>query len=142
MRKLKINHLAVIAGTLFHMVFPMIWFSPFLMGTQWMALNKFTMEDIQKNSSPVPYIIALAGALLCNYLMAITFRSIKVENAAKGLQWALTFALGFMFMEFMVSDQFSMRPIELTLINAGMFLTNFLVSGIILGAWRKYTLKY
>jgi hypothetical protein len=138
MKRLKINHAAVVVLTIIHQIVPMLWFSSSLFGTQWMDLLGLKMEEILENQSPVPYVVALIAALILNYTMAWLFKQLRIEKASDGLKYAVIFWVGLYFAEMLVQDTFSFRPLALTFINTGMYLVNFCISGLVLGAWRKH----
>lgn len=133
----KINHVAVWILVVFHQIVALLWYAPFLFGNKWMELLNKTSEDFSA-SSPLNYIIAIITALAMTYLLAWLFKELKINTALRGLFYAFIFCVGFLFLEMLTVGIFSLRPFGLTVIDGGMYLVNFLIAGIVLGAWKKY----
>jgi len=133
----KINHVAVWILVVFHQIVAILWYSKFLFGTKWMALLNKTDADFVA-SSPLNYIIAIITALGMTYLLAWLFKELKINTPLRGLFYAAIFAIGFLVLEMLTVGFFSLKPFSLTLIDGGMYFVNFLIAGIVLGAWKKY----
>ena len=133
----KINHVAVWILVVFHQIVAILWYSKFLFGTKWMALLNKTDADFVA-SSPLNYIIAIITALGMTYLLAWLFKELKINTPLRGLFYAAIFAIGFLVLEMLTVGFFSLKPFGLTLIDGGMYFVNFLIAGIVLGAWKKY----
>jgi len=56
----------------------------------------------------------------------------------RGVYYAFIFWFAFLFVEILTYNAFELRPIGLALINSGKSLVTFLVSGFVLGTWKKY----
>jgi len=137
MKSLKINHAAVWILVLLHQIIGAMWFSPFLFADKWMQLMGKSMQDFE-NATITPYIISIINAIIMNYSMAYLFRKLNVENFMKGLYYAFIFWFAFLFLEIMTYNAFELRPVGLALIDGGKSLVTFLVSGLVLGTWKKY----
>jgi len=133
----KINHVAVWILVVFHQIVALLWYAPFLFGNKWMELLNKTAEDFS-GSSPLKYIIAIITALAMTYLLAWLFKELKINTALRGLFYAFIFGIGLLFLEMLTVGIFSLRPFGLAVIDGGMYLVNFLIAGIVLGAWKKY----
>lgn len=133
----KINHVAVWILVVFHQIVAILWYSKFLFGVKWMALLNKTDADFVA-SSPLNYIIAIITALGMTYLLAWLFKELKINTPLRGLFYAAIFAIGFLALEMLTVGFFSLKPFGLTLIDGGMYFVNFLIAGIVLGAWKKY----
>ena len=133
----KINHVAVWILVVFHQIVALLWYAPFLFGMKWMELLNKTAEDFSA-SSPLNYIVTIITALAMTYLLAWLFKELKINTPLRGLFYSFIFALGFFFLEMLTVGMISLRHFGLTLIDGGMYLVNFLIAGIVLGAWKKY----
>jgi len=133
----KINHVAVWILVVFHQIVAVLWYDKFLFGNKWMQLLGKTEADFAA-SNPLKYIIAIITALAMTYLLAWIFKELKINNSLRGLFYAVIIGLGFYFLQTLTTGIFSLRPFGLTLIDGGMYLVNFIVAGIVLGAWKKY----
>jgi len=135
MKNMKINHLAVILLTIAYQIIAMVWYSIF--SNLWMSLNGFTDADFA-DQSPMPYIYAVITALVTNYALAFLFRNLKVEQAGHGVKIAVLCWLAFSFAEISTVYMFSLKPFALSLVDGGKSLVAFVISGIVLGSWKKY----
>ena len=135
MKNLKINHLAVIILTIAYQLIAMGWYTIF--SNQWMSLNNFTEADFA-DQSPVPYIYALITALITNYVLAILFKNLKVEQVTEGIKIAFLCWLAFTFAELSTVNMFSLKPFALSLVDGVKSLVTFMITGIVLGSWKKY----
>jgi hypothetical protein len=70
--------------------------------------------------------------------MAWVFTKIPVKSLVMGFLIGLLFGIVFVLFETIVKDMFSMRPLALSLIDGGVSVIVYALTGAILGAWRKY----
>jgi len=88
-------------------------------------------------------VIAVASAILVNYALAWLFAKLHVAHALAGLKIALICWLAFLFAQYAtisVFSAFETNPWPLILINMGRPFLAFVISGIVLGAWRRQEL--
>ena len=137
MKTLKLNHIAIWILVLVHQMIGAMWFSPLLFANKWIELTGKTMSDFE-NASPVPYVISVIGAIITIYSMAYLFKKLNVDNFMKGIYFAFIFWFGFLFVEVLTFNSFELRPAGLALIDCGKSLVTFLITGIVLGSWKKY----
>ena len=136
MRKQSVNLWAVLVCVVIGQVIPALWYGTF--SEQWMALNGFTMEQIKSATSPIPYLASIVSTSFMAYTMAWVFTKIPVKSLTMGFLIGLLFGIVFVLFETIVKDMFSMRPLALSLINGGVSVIVYALTGAILGAWRKY----
>jgi hypothetical protein len=136
MRKQTVNLWAVLVCVVLGQVIPALWFSAF--SDNWMSLNGFTPEDVKGSNSPVPYLASIVSTSFTVYLMGWIFTKIPVRSLLTGFITGLIFGLVFVLGETIVKDMFSLKPLMLSLINGGVSVIVYAVTGAILGAWRKY----
>jgi hypothetical protein len=96
------------------------------------------MQDFE-NADITPYIFSIINAIILNYAMAYLFLKLNVENFMRGLYYAFIFWFAFLFVELLTFNAFELKPIGLTLIDSGKSLVTFLVSGFVLGTWKKFS---
>ena len=137
MKTLKINHAAVLLVVLLSQIIGAMWFSPFLFAERWVMLTGKTMSDFA-NASMMPYVVSIISSIITTYAMAWLFKKLNVENFISGVFYAFIFWFAFLFVELETFNSFELRPYALTWINAGKSLITFVVSGFILGLWKKY----
>lgn len=136
MRKQSVNLWAVLVCVVIGQVVPALWYSAF--SEQWMALNGFTMEQIKSAASPVPYLASIVSSSFVAYTIAWVFTKIPVKSMPIGFCIGLLFGIVFVLFETIVKDMFSFRPLTLSLINGGVSVIVYAITGAILGVWRKY----
>jgi hypothetical protein len=136
MRKQSVNLWAVLVCVVIGQVIPALWYSAF--SEKWMALNGFTMEQIKAGTSPVPYLASIVSSSFMAYTLAWVFTKIPVKSLLVGFLIGLLFGVVFILFETIVKDMFSMRPLLLSLIDGGVSVLVYAVSGAVLGVWRKY----
>jgi hypothetical protein len=136
MRKQSVNLWAVLVCVVIGQVIPALWYSAF--SEKWMALNGFTMEQIKAGTSPVPYLASIVSSSFMAYTMAWVFTKIPVKSLLAGFLIGLLFGVVFILFETIVKDMFSMRPLLLSLIDGGVSVLVYAITGAILGVWRKY----
>ena len=61
-----------------------------------------------------------------------------ISNAAKGVITALLMAIAFCVVVIYTNNAFAFKPKELSFIDGGIILINWMISGAILGGWKKY----
>ena len=135
MEKQKINWLAIVILVVAYQLIAVVWYGVF--AQSWMDFNQFTEADFAERNI-TPYIIAIITALITNYVLAALFKALDIDSAMAGLRLAILCWIGFTFAEVSTLYIFSFKPFGLTLIDSGKALIAFSVSGIVLGAWRKY----
>ncbi|HWV30415.1 MAG TPA: DUF1761 domain-containing protein [Dyadobacter sp.] len=136
MRKQSVNLWAVLVCVVIGQIVPALWYSTF--SEQWMALNGFTMEQIKSATSPIPYLASIVSTSFMAYTMAWVFTKVPVKSLVMGFLIGLLFGTVFVLFETIVKDMFSMRALALSLINGGVSVIVYALTGAILGAWRKY----
>lgn len=137
MKKLKINHVAVWILVLLHQIIGGMWYSQIAFAGKWTELMGKSMSDFE-NAGFTPFIFSIINAIIMVYSMAWLFKKLNVENFVNGMRYAFVFWLAFLFVELATFNSFELRPFGLTLIDAGKSLVTFLISGFVLGFWKKY----
>ncbi len=135
MKELRINYLAVAAIVVLGQVVPAIWYGQ--MQEKWMALNNVTME-MGRSSGSTPYVASIIHSAFFGGVLAWLFVRLKIKSAMDGLTTAMIMSLPFTVLDSMTINFFSLRPYELTWIDAAPELIMWAIAGILLGGWRKY----
>jgi len=136
MESLKINYLAVLAAAVATFVLGAIWYLSF--SEAWMKLAGLTQDQIMAGGgSSTSYVISFVTYVLGAYAMALLFKSMKIQTVQTGvLTGALIGALligGNIF----TNNAYEMKPIGLSVLNAGFSSLSCAIMGGILGGWRK-----
>lgn len=132
----QINFWAVIVAALSTFVVGSLWYSSFLFGKKWMALNGFTEETLRNSALPVP--VLFGSSFIASFLAAFSL-AMFLGSAAN--LWFGIFA-GFMIAVFWIATArlntflFERQKFSLFLIHAGYDVVAYVVMGAIIGAWR------
>ena len=136
---IEVNYIAVLAAAIASMGVGFLWYSPLLVGNQWLAemgLSKKDMEKGKKNANKM-YMLSTLGALVMAYVL---YHVVEMSVAFYGysrLQTGLTSAfwmwLGFVMPVQMTEVLFGGKSMKLFAINTGYQLASLLAMGIIIG---------
>lgn len=136
MTNLKINYLAVLAAAVSTFVLGAAWYLGFT--ETWMELTGVTEEKIMSSGgSASTMIISFITYLLGAYALALLFKSMNVSTVQTG---ALTGALIGSFIvggNIFTNNAYEMKPIALSVLNAGFSVVSMTAMGAILGGWKK-----
>jgi len=140
---IEINYLAILACGVAAMILGFLWYGP-LFGKMWadlMGCGAMTAEQVkekQKKATP-GYIVQFIGALLMAYVLAhgLTFGNayLNMTGIGAGLQGAFWYWLGFVAPVTIGSVLWDGKPMKLWYINAGYYLVQLLMMGVILSVF-------
>lgn len=136
MRKQSVNLWAVLVCVVIGQIIPALWYNFF--SEQWIALNGFNKQQLEAATSPIPYLASIVSTSFMAYSIAWVFTKIPIKSGFTGFLVGLLFGIVFILFETIVKDMFSMRPLELSLIDGGVSVVVYSITGFILGFWRKY----
>ncbi len=138
MKQLTINHLAVLACFLLLNVLGFLWYG-LLFGEQWMSMVGLDMATVEANPPDAGvWITNTISTIVALYVLAWLFVQLKVETAMKGVIIGLLIAFAFNMLPTMTGNMFADNPYGLAWITGGFEMVGMALSGLILGAWRKY----
>ena len=139
MKALKINHLAVLLCVVVLFALGFLWYGP-LFGEKWMAMVGLTREGIEANPPGAGlWLTNFVSAIVPIYVLAWLCTKTNADTAMKGAMLGLIIAAAFTLLQTMNTNMFADRPYGLAWITGGYSVVAFTLSGLILGAWRKYT---
>jgi len=130
-----VNWLAVILAAVANVVIGTVWYLPQVFGKQWAAL---TGRELNTSPNPMLYVIAILGALITAYVLALVFAVVMTARGPvsfiDGIVIGLIASIGFQVTSQAVGGAFEGRSWTLFAINAGNSLVSFAVMGAILAA--------
>jgi predicted transporter len=135
----KINHLAVWILIVIYFLIGWGWYAIF--GEKWLNLHARTMTDIEHTHNVSAYVLAFVASIAVNYALAWMIGRLNATTAIAGLKIGLVCWFAFVFMEYAtisVFSAFETNPWPLICIDVGRPLLGFVISGLVLGAWRKH----
>jgi len=136
MRKQSVNLWAVLVCVVVGQIIPAVWY--YLFAEQWTALNGFEKSAMDSANSSVPYLASIVSSAFMAYTLGWVFTKIPVKSGYIGFLIGLLFGIVFVLFEIIVKDMFSKRALELSLIDGGVSVIIYCITGFILGVWRKY----
>jgi hypothetical protein len=126
-----VNWVAVIIAAVANIVINTVWYLPQLFGKQWAAA---TGREMNTGGNPMLYGIAIVGALISAYVLALLVHATGVGLITEGAVLGLAVAIGFIATSQAVGGAFEGRSWALFGINAGAGLIAYAVMGAILAA--------
>lgn len=136
--QVEINYLAVLVSGIIAMVLGYLWYSPMLLGNQWMKLVGLTKEKIEEQKSQMPktYGIMFIASLVMAYVLSHFIYFAGGVTASAGVVGGFWAWLGFVATTMLSGSLFSNKPFKLFAIESGYYLVVLLVIGAVLAAWR------
>lgn len=128
-----VNWLAVVVAAVANIVINTVWYLPALFGKRWGAL---TGRDLTAQPAPANYVVAIVGALISAYVLALLVHATGAGSIADGALLGLIVWLGTLATTTAVGGMFEGRSWSLWGINAGASAIAFAVMGGVLGALR------
>lgn len=136
----RINHAAVILCAVISYGIESLWFG-LLFGKQWLAALGTTAPELMARLEGRPLWPLYAGAYACDVVLAYVLAWVLVktgaQNALGGMKVAVILWLGFVATVTLTNYSFELRNLALMAIDAGCPLAGMLITGAILGVWRK-----
>ncbi len=128
-----INWLGALVSAVVAFVLGAIWYSPLMFARPWQRALGLTDEEIRSGHVGRTF----AAAFVAMVVAAAGFSLVLGQGAgiATGLHWGLGIGLLFVATSLAIHNAFERRPLYYWAINSGFNLVQFLVYGLILGAW-------
>jgi hypothetical protein len=133
----RINHKLVWILIVIYFLIGWGWYAIF--GEVWLNQHAKTATDIERTHTFGPYILAFVAAIVINYVLAVLIARTNPEGASCGIKVALALWL-VLFLEYAtisVFSAFETNPWPLVCIDMGRPLVGLLISGFVLGRFRK-----
>lgn len=127
--------LAIVSATIIAFAIGGIWYSPAVFGRQWIALNSFTEQDLNRRSMDRVFGLSFALALVMTVNLALflgpspSLGFCIAAGAAAGIGWSAA-GLGIIYL-------FEGRPFKLWLINGGYQALTLAAIGGVLGLFAR-----
>lgn len=110
-----------------------VWYSPLMFARPWQRALGLSDEDMRSGNVGRIFLSAFVAMVVA----AIGFSMLLGEAAGwrEGLHWGLIIGLLFVATSLAIHNAFERRPFYYWAINAGYNLLQFVLYGLILGAW-------
>jgi hypothetical protein len=140
-----LNYWAILFSAIVAMVLGFVWFGP-IFGKSWMKItgmenmDKATMKQKNKEMGP-QYLLIFIGALVIAFVMSsFIHRAIFYRGVAGAVTIAFWLWLGFVvtikISDAIFSGKTSQQKRDMFWIQVGYYFLEFILMGLILGAWR------
>jgi len=126
--------LPILAAAIASWMFGAVWYG--VLGPQWMAALGKRREDMVGPSgrpSPTPFILSFFAEIFMAWMLFGLMPHFGGPGLLPGISAAVTIWFGFVATTQLVNNAYALRPLRLTLIDAGHWLGVLLVQGVVLG---------
>ena len=134
MPEVDINLLAVLVAAVINMAVGMVWYSPVLFGSVWLAEIGKKPEEI--GDGKTGYVIATFSAIIMAYVLAHFVQYVGATSLVQGVQTGLWAGLGFVATTFATEHVFNGKTLKLYFINAGYHVVSLVLMGGLLAVWQ------
>lgn len=134
---LELNWWAILVCSVVTFLLGGLWYAA-LFGRKWAEWEKYTPEDLaemQKRAGPTYFVLFLTGAVF-SLVMALIMGMAGIDDPAGGALLGLILWAGPAAMPLLSIQITSNRHAGVFFINTSYHLVYFVVTGLILGAWR------
>ncbi len=131
-----INFLAAFVAAILSFALGAAWYSPRVFGNVWARESGVGTEMSKKGHRPMAYVISFLLTFI-----AATFLVLSLGPQPRlgfALTAALTVGIAWIATSFGSNYLFSGRSLKLFFIDAGYYVCQFLIFGIIFGVWHQY----
>ncbi|ALN89550.1 MULTISPECIES: DUF1761 domain-containing protein [Lysobacter] len=127
-----VNWLAIIAATASAFVLGGLWYGP-LFKKAWCR-----EAGIDPDAKPGHPGLTFAIAIVCAFLAATIFAVLMPPQASAADGFGVGFVVGLFFvsMSFGINYAFAQRSLKLWMIDSGYHIIQFILYGVIIGAWK------
>lgn len=137
MKTLKINYLAVLAAAVVTFILGAAWYIGF--SESWMKLAGLTEAQIQSSGGGgSAYMISFITYILEAYALAVLFKSMNISTVQTGMMTGALIGALIVGGNIFTNNAYELKPIGLSILNAGFSAISGAAMGAILGGWKKY----
>jgi hypothetical protein len=131
------NHVAVVVAAVIFFAIGALWYSVF--SRPWLDGIGKTLDQLTRENggSPLPYAVGFLAILVMCYTLAWIVDRGMAPSAGNGALTGATVAFGLVGATLALNYGFEARGVALWLINAGYVIVGLVLSGAIIGGWRR-----
>lgn len=134
MHFLDVNFVAVIVSAILYMGLGFLWYSPKVLGPQWLSETKFRLEDMKCDAKTLG--LAFVNSLVMFFALAHFVKATNSTTFWAGLCVGFWAWLGFVATTHFSGVLWEKRPLKLMGINIAVVLIGFLLLGGLLAVWK------
>ena len=130
--------LPVLAAAAAVFVVGALWYSPLVLGRQWVAAHGYTEEKIRemRASAGRAYLVSFVCYVVMAAAVSVLVMRIGVTSLKGGLKLGLFLGVGFAATLGLTANMFSEKKLSTWMIDAGYQIVYMMVMGAILAVWR------
>ncbi|MFN8346403.1 MAG: DUF1761 domain-containing protein [Spirosomataceae bacterium] len=137
MKSLTINYLAVLAAAVVTFILGAAWYIGF--SEPWMRLAGLTEAQIQAaGGGGSAYIISFITYILGAYAMSLLFKSMNIRTVQTGAMTGALIGALLVGGNIFTNNAYELKPVGLSVLNAGFSAISCAAMGAVLGGWKKY----
>ena len=137
---IQVNYIAVVAAGIASMILGFLWYSPYVLGKQWMKEKGLTAEKLKSDQKEmgmlygISFVVSLVMAYVLSHVMALSQNFYAYPAVQTGLTSAFFMWIGFMMPVQVTGTIFSdNKNWKLFGIDTGYQLVSVLAMGVVLG---------
>lgn len=131
----SVNWLGALVASVVVFLIGAVWYSPLMFAKPWQRALGLTEDDMRSGNVGRIFLSAFVAMVVA----AIGFSMLLGNGAGwrEGLHWGLIVGLFFVATSLAIHNAFERRPLYYWAINAGYNLLQFVIYGVVLGAWPR-----
>lgn len=136
--EISVNYLAVIFASVVSMGLGFLWYSPMVLGKQWMKEHGMTAESLKKAQKEMgklyglSFVVSLVTAYVLSHVMTLSENFFHYPMLQTGLTSAFWMWIGFMMPVQMTATIFGNKNWKLFRIDTGYQLVSIMAMGAVL----------
>ncbi|MPR32923.1 DUF1761 domain-containing protein [Salmonirosea aquatica] len=136
MNSAKINFVAILVAAAVTFLLGALWYIAFQ--TTWMKLTGLTEAKVVEGGGALAsYIISFVTYLLGALALALLFKSMNISTWETGMTAGALIGALIVGGNIFTNNAYEMKPMGLSVLNAGFSAISFATMGAILGGWRR-----
>jgi hypothetical protein len=134
----SINYLPILVSALVAFGISSLWYSPFLFGKEWLALQKIDSAELDAAKKGVwkSYLSEIVMSLITFSVLGFIISLIAIRGSTDGAFLGILAWLGFILPSAISSLLWKKESLTLILIDSINSLVVLTIGGAIIGAWR------
>jgi len=133
-----VNYLAVLVAAAATFALGALWYSPAVLGKQWMHAHGYTLEKVKEMQKTAgrAYVVSFACYIVLASVLSLLAGYTGATTMVQGLWLGFLVWIGFAATLGLTAHMFSDKRLATYLIDAGYQLAFLLLMGVILAVWR------
>ncbi len=133
-----VNYLAVLVAAAATFALGALWYSPAVLGKQWMHAHGYTPEKVKEMQKTAgrAYVVSFACYIVLASVLSLLAGYTGATTMVQGLWLGFLVWIGFAATLGLTAHMFSDKRLATYLIDAGYQLAFLLLMGVILAVWR------